>query len=427
MFPAQTEFCCRFRYDGYDPSMGTGNKLSRDEKISTVASAILTTPSETGFLQDYYFPNSFFNQAELCSLYYMLSHNIYDTAATPRVAYSQSFRVRSKRQSFPRNDRNQNYGSRNNQNKAYAPQWAGGATLSPYLPVNRGQDYPIKEEGVVSFRSNKDEAIQISRVLVGVIAGLAGADAKSKASDIIQLVRPGYLLQPEYDKTIDPVMMTTLADLYGVGAKSSQNEQKTYYWGLNGEWSDQACTTHYGLKQITQAAFNQSKYFVQATKAEIRGGIDGYRIGTALNSLLGTRGIADITKLRLSTILRSYYSKPQSQISSTSFTANYCDRTLQINIQDVETHASIWAAIVGMQPQLLNQDFKTALSAAQNIGLYSGEKCEFRCDQRCRFPIQRPTASASTATNRAEPSTRTLPARHQPMSSTSSMELISRR
>ena len=304
----------------------------------------------------------------------MLSHNVYDTTSTPRLQYSQSFRVRNKRQSYPRN---QNYGNQNNQNNANnlnnrARQYADTniATSSPYLP---GKVNPIKEEGVVSFRSNKDEAIQIARVLVGVIAGLAGADAKTQAKDILKAIRPLYDLPAEYDKAVDPVMMVTLADLYGVGTRSSANDQKKYYYGLSGRWADQSCTTNYGINGITQTEFNNSRNYVQATRAEIRGGIDGYKIGTALSSLLGTRGVSDINKLRLSQILRAYYSKPQSQINSGTFSVSYCDRTSQINIQDVENQANVYAAIVSIYksmvwPPQLNQDFKSAFTASQSIG-----------------------------------------------------------
>ena len=311
-----------------------------------MAAAILTPPSQIGPLQNYYFPNNMFNRAELCSLFQMLSHNLYDTTQYPRNA-SLSKLDNLKNQQFTDNM----------------------ATNSLFLP----DQSPIKEEGVVSFRSNKVEAIQMSRVLIGVIAGLSGADAKSQPKDILKAIRPLFDLPNEYDKAVDPVMMVTLADLYGVSAKYNLNEQKKYYFGLSGEWSDQSCTTNYGIGGISPKEFNSSRNYVHATRAEIRGGIDGYKIGTALKNLVGRGGVIDVIKLRLSQILRSYYSKPQSQISPSTFSVSYCDRTSQINIQDVENQANIYAAIVSVYksmvwPPELNQDFKRAFTESQSIG-----------------------------------------------------------
>ena len=314
--------------------------------MSEMAAAILTPPSQIGPLQNYYFPNNMFNRAELCSLFQMLSHNLYDTTQYPRNA-SLSKLDNLKNQQFTDNM----------------------ATNSLFLP----DQSPIKEEGVVSFRSNKVEAIQMSRVLIVVIAGLSGADAKSQPKDILKAIRPLFDLPNEYDKAVDPVMMVTLADLYGVSAKYNLNEQKKYYFDLSGEWSDQSCTTNYGIGGISPKELNSSRNYVHATRAEIRGGIDGYKIGTALKNLVGRGGVIDVTKLRLSQILRSYYSKPQSQISPSTFSVSYCDRTSQINIQDVENQANIYAAIVSIYksmvwPPELNQDFKRAFTASQSIG-----------------------------------------------------------
>ena len=237
--------------------------------------------------------------------------------------------------------------------------------ISNFL-VNRNTPYSIKEEGVVSFRGSKTEAIAPARVLIGVIAGLT-PNIKTNTADVIKEVG-GRIPSGYSGKVIDPILAMTLADLWGSRTVSINDQISPYIYGITGEWSSTTCTTHYGLSSIPTDKYLEAETNSRGTLAEIRGGIDGYLIGRSLKSL----GAIDSSKLRLSTILRSYYSKPR-MTKTTS--ATYCDRASQITNElqnTAQTYYEMNSLINGMgypngSPP---QEFSTALSRAQQIGLY---------------------------------------------------------
>ena len=216
---------------------------------------------------------------------------------------------------------------------------------------------------MVSFRSNRDEAA--SRVLIGVIAGLT-TDKKTSANQVLKSLNP--LLTITQDKTLDPVMAVTIADLWGL-ATGRNTDEKKYYFGLKGKWSSGSCTTHYALTDVETSQFPNATKNMRATKAEIRGGLDGYLIGKNLQTMGQMNGAK---KPRLSQILRSYYSKPKTQKTST-FTVSYCNRDQTLNMQQLQDTATGYAAILtkylgGQDPEQLLGEFTGALNQAQQKG-----------------------------------------------------------
>ena len=273
-------------------------------------------------MADYKFPDRFFTQPELCSLYYMLSHNVYNITQSDRVLYSQQV-FRGKRQTYNnRQQQQQNYGNygkqntnqnqnqhQNQFNRQYANTPDNTRTNTGAVQSNFLERYPIREEGVVSFRGNKDEAIAPARVLIGVIAGLSQS-MKGSINDVLKDLNPRLILGQ--DKTIDPLMAVTIGDLWGFATVSSaQNDEKKYYYGVSGQWNSGSCTTHYALTGVSLTDYDKAIKNLKATKAEIRGGIDGYLIGKNLKNVQSSTNI-DTKTVRLSTILRSYYSKTEN-------------------------------------------------------------------------------------------------------------------
>jgi hypothetical protein len=313
----------RFRFDGFDETVQSYKK-PRDKLLDEINTAFLGFPAID---HNYYFPDYFYTEEERCSMFYMLSHNIINTTKTRSLVFSP-FGGRIKRQSYQYNQNSQ-----------------------------------MKEEGVVSFRAHKNEAIAPARVLIGIIAALA-QNVKTQVKEIV-----GREVNSEHDKTIDPLLAMTLADLWGSGT-SRPDDDKTYYYGINGEWTSTACTSYYGLTSAPADQFDKVVKFNKGTKAEIRGGIDGYLIGKSLLKL----GTDVRSRLKLSTILRSYYSKPK--VSKTgALSVSYCDRnTIQQSMNEIRIAAELYYIILayksGRTPQAnLLPEFSSALQLAQSPGI----------------------------------------------------------
>ncbi|XP_054165656.1 uncharacterized protein LOC128963183 [Oppia nitens] len=371
----------RFRFDGFDPNLHPGYKRTRDQWMDEIANAFLQ-PTGVQEFNNYYFPDQFFRTEELCSLYYMLSHNVYNIREKPRIEYSQVFR--GKRQAYTSNrlsngriqtpnayqsqHQNQNQGQTSNYGQYYqrAPGDSGSSgnnrmpVASNYLTNNNNNNnnnnhpsnnyqsynsnngssnrvyYPLKEEGVVSFRSNPNEAISMGRVLIGVIAGMS-PDIRLNTKSVIQAMVRDKFVDQAYVKDMRrevAIAAVTVGDLWGSAAQQDDEptESLQYAFGIDGTWASQTCTTHYGLSRVPLTTPNDQLQkiidSIRATKAEIRGGIDGYLIGSNLASL----SQLDPRQLKLSTILRSFYGKPQIS-KSNMLTVSYCDRQ-RVNTQE---------------------------------------------------------------------------------------------
>jgi hypothetical protein len=337
----------RFRFDGFDETVQNSYKNPRDKLLDDINNAFLGFPDID---HNYYFPDYVYTEEERCSMFYMLSHNIINTTQTRRRLGFSPFGGRIKRQSYQYNQNSQ-YNRRQ-----YNP------TANPQFPVpvashflNTRNASIIKEEGVVSFRAHKTEAIAPARVLLGIIAALA-QNVKTQVKDIVGR-------DVGDDKTIDPLLAMTLADLWGSGT-TRPSDEKTYFYGVNGEWTSTACTSYYGL---TSVPADKVVRFNKGTKAEIRGGIDGYLIGKSLFKL----GMDVRSRLKLSTILRSYYSKPKVSKNG-PLSISYCDRnSIQQSISELTNTAQLYWVIQAyksggpINPNL-PPEFSSALSSAQS-------------------------------------------------------------
>jgi hypothetical protein len=315
----------RFRFDGFDETVQNSYKNPRDKLLDDINNAFLGFPDID---HNYYFPDYVYTEEEKCSMFYMLSHNIINATQARRQ---------------------------------YNP------TANPQFPVpvashflNTRNASIMKEEGVVSFRAHKNEAIAPARVLIGIIAALA-QNVKTQVKDVV-----GRAVDSNYDKVIDPILAMTLADLWGSGT-SRPNDDKTYFYGVNGEWTSTACTSYYGLTSVPADKVVRSN---KGTKAEIRGGIDGYLIGKSLFKL----GTDVRSRLKLSTILRSYYSRPKVSKNG-PLSISYCDRnSLQQSMSELTNTAQLYWVIQAyksggpINPNL-PQEFSSALSSAQSPGI----------------------------------------------------------
>ncbi|CAG2105036.1 unnamed protein product [Medioppia subpectinata] len=240
----------RFRFDGYDNIQYPTYKKTRDNDFQSFNNAVLNTRDGQPLPSNYYFPDQYYKVNELCSLYHMLSHNIY----------------------------NQTIGINTNQSV-------------------------IREDGVVSRRAHQTEAIALARVLLGVIAGLS-PNARTQASDILKAWGSAQPMDPAYDQFVDPVPALTLADLWAVKPVKS-NPYERYAYGVNGQWATGAnSTAYYGLKDIPDNKFAIIEPYIRATRGELRAGVDGYLIGRELRRLYPHFNPGDV---RLASILRAYY------------------------------------------------------------------------------------------------------------------------
>jgi hypothetical protein len=322
----------RFRFDGFDETVQNSYKNPRDKLLDEINTAFLGFPDID---HHYYFPDYVYTEEERCSMFYMLSHNIIDTTQ-PRILLSGG---RTKRQSHQHNQNSQ-YNQYNR--RQYNPQFPV-PVASDFLKTRNASI--MKEEGVVSFRAHKTEAIAPARVLIGIIAALA-QNVQTQVKDVV-----GGYVDPNYDKPIDPLLAMTLADLLGTGT-SRPSDEKIYLYGVNGEWTSTACTFYYGLTSVPVNQLDKAVRFNRGTKAEIRGGIDGYLIGKSLLQLE-----TDVRSgLKLSTILRSYYSKPK--VSKTdALSISYCDRnSIKQSLTELTNTAQLYYVIQAYKSGLISTE-----------------------------------------------------------------------
>jgi len=213
------------------------------------------------------FPEDTLTDAEKCSMYFMLSHNINSTAQQGDRAYNA-------RRQYPTTSRGQQ-----GQKRFYNVQ----LTSNP------------RESGVVSLRNNEQHAIAPARVLFGIVASTLAAQTM-KVADLIKLSETVDENDVKRDADIDVLLSVTLGDLYAYGSLSESElatRAGTNRFNAAGKWNSTACQTEYVLNS------NSSR----VTLAEIRGGIDGYAIGKRLRE-----NSADLAKFKLSSLLRMYYS-----------------------------------------------------------------------------------------------------------------------
>ncbi|GFQ97585.1 uncharacterized protein TNCT_542241, partial [Trichonephila clavata] len=171
-----------------------------------------------------------------------------------------------------------------------------------------------REYGVVSLHSKWKHAFSLSKVLLGILAGLSGNNERD-AGELYRSLLPGKRDENLKNIKINRLYAATLGDLVSHYANKvlKQNEQVTFV--PNGLWNDVSCPTYYSLNS------NNMKY---VTNSVLRGAIDGLIIGTKLGEKIET-----YQKIRLSQILRMYYG-PTGLIDEAEEkgrgTIQWCDR-----------------------------------------------------------------------------------------------------
>ena len=152
-----------------------------------------------------------------------------------------------------------------------------------------------REIGVVSFRNDKKMAIAMNRVLLGTAVGLLLQKGTSKTvRGTIKDLAPKVNTDNIPDGNIDVLLAVTLSDLLGIDAGSGLTQPANgIMFGAHGHWNSTACQTRYKL----------DKNGTLATRAELRGGLDGWNIGRTVPMIFQQN-----PKISLSQILRQYYS-----------------------------------------------------------------------------------------------------------------------
>ena len=206
---------------------------------------------------------------EKCSLYFMLSHNVNQTA------------LPSDRRTYMAAPVNPNV-------------WANGGNPNRNInllrtPTSTLMTEQAREYGVVGFRNDEAHAIAPARVLLGIVAANSGRQqiASSEVLKGMGLVIPTLFRE----SNIDIPLIVTLGEVWGYGATPSTSDREGINFGASGTWNSTLCQVEYKLNT------NHTK----GSLAEIRGAIDGY--------LLGMKSREPITKgqFKLSSLLRQYY------------------------------------------------------------------------------------------------------------------------
>ncbi|OTF82097.1 hypothetical protein BLA29_001618 [Euroglyphus maynei] len=289
-------------------------RLEIDTKILGLSTLVET---------DYYFPDSIYSSEELCTMLYMFSHIFLNTT-------DQMMHNRYRRGVYVFD---QPYDSRGTNGMINA----------------RTQYAEIREKGVVTFRQNNQEAIAPSKVLIGILSGLTKNPHTSSKE-----IAPGLNMDVSFK---DHLLATTLANMPGTAVfyQSNTNDRfnEKFIFGVTGEWVDGTCCNHYAIKDPV-SSLATLQFSNRGSLAQIRGALDGYIIGNHLRKF-------DSTKMRLSNILRSYYSVPHSRSGKNQdLGISYCDRGVEKPVQndlnnEIITYSQIYKFLQdleGMNPQI---------------------------------------------------------------------------
>lgn len=188
-----------------------------------------------------------------------------------------------------------------------------------------------REIGVASFRHDKNMAIAMNRVLLGTAVGLLlPKNAAKTVRDTIKDLAPKVSTDNIPDGNIDVLLGVTLSDLLGIDAGSGLTTPANgVIFGARGYWNSTACQTRYKLDVNG----------TMGTRAELRGGLDGWNIGRTLPMLFQQN-----PKISLSQILRQYYS-PRGLTSDSSFCrrSNGVAGDLQNKLRgEAENYIRVW-------------------------------------------------------------------------------------
>lgn len=251
-------------------------------------------------LEDYYFPDNVYNDDELCTMLFMFSHVFLNNSRA--IQYS----ARVRRATY---------------------QYQATKTSNP-TPINSafldGGEHlnPIQEKGIVSFRLDSKEAIAPAKVLIGIIAGMTDTVVTSGKA-ITQKVSGTGMTEEVTLK--DPLLAVTLGSQMGAASfyefsNSNNGIDQSLIFGAQGSWVNTTCCTYYAIEGVADPrALRRSS---RGSLAQIRGALDGYIIGKNLKNNIGR----DAQQLKLSIILKSYYSWPHVNNGGKKYGLSYCDR-----------------------------------------------------------------------------------------------------
>ena len=203
--------------------------------------------------------------------------------------------------------------------------------LKTLIDSIRFNDYRMtrkpREYGVVSFLSSEKDPISASRVLLGLYVGLVGTKPR-KVIDVIKDLGKTPVENELNMKEIDPLLAVTLADIFSPASLYEENEP----FGANGVWNNNVCHTEFIL--------GDNKGLL-GTMAELRGGLDGYNIGTMVESIFNQLTFPNITA---SQALRYYYTKQGlTSTASVCYRDSYMDNLLKDDLIDsVKKYLTIW-------------------------------------------------------------------------------------
>lgn len=168
------------------------------------------------------------------------------------------------------------------------------------------------------FRSSETDAIEASRVLVGLLAGLVNLPKKYNNHELYERLQQMENSKYEYignrtsidnQNRLDVLQALTLADLWAQNSKQiptqSGNRKKA---AQTGQWNSDVCPVYYQMQPSNpnQQNGNNVLEYNGLSLAQLRGGLDGLSIGYTLrNSKLLFKSK---NQLKLSTILKMYYS-----------------------------------------------------------------------------------------------------------------------
>lgn len=250
---------------------------------------------------EYYFPDSVYNDDELCTMLFMFSHIFLNNT------HEQSNNVRRNRRATYQFQRSQTSNSPVN------------SAFLDNQPIRGNQENVglIQEKGIVSFRLDKTEAIAPAKVLIGIIAGftdnavLSGKAISAKLNSEMSV-----------DVTLkDTVLAATFGQMMGTASffdfGTNNNYEQSLIYGVQGTWVNETCCNYYATAGVTNARLLRKSN--RGSLAQIRGSLDGYIIGKNLKNV-------DAKQLRLSTILKSYYSWPHMSTTGNKLGVSYCDR-----------------------------------------------------------------------------------------------------
>lgn len=203
------------------------------------------------------------------------------------------------------------------------------------------------------MRASETDAIQLSRVLIGALAGLTNTpqvtmfelyerllksemNGNSRSGSSISTASMNELRNEK--RRIDPIAMLTLGDLWAIWQPTASS---TGFMGSSGStstraassWNNPFCPFYFQLQspfQLPQAGITGGAsigpgmvQFAGVSASELRGGLDGLAIGTALSTVRQAR-----STMKLSQILKMYYYG--QGISSPAGDVSVCQRQDQL-------------------------------------------------------------------------------------------------